>query len=583
MTEDDFSSVNQLVSVLLKDFVLRICIEIALGVLYAWSGEPEIALVWIILVLPAECLEIVLHRSMVRADQLTRWHLYGQFAVSLIGGGVWCATGVYLWMTGNVVHMVAGLAAIVGVYMHVTFKYVDWRKGLVIAALPPSLALMSLGWLTAGLKLDTGQMVLLVFSFGGLMYYMYIVSSASVNKQTQLKRALNAAATASQSKSIFLANMSHEIRTPLNGVLGMADLLHRSDLKPAQKEMVGIIRSSGDTLNRVIDDILDISKIEAGHLTLESEVFELGDLVQTVAATSELRAREKGLSFSCHFDRGKDLHFFGDALRLKQVISNLVSNAIKFTSVGSVILEMEAVPSEDKLTCDLSFTVTDTGPGLSEEEQSRIFQPFVQVDGSMSRKHGGSGLGLSIVHQISELMSGKLSVESRKGEGATFRFVCRMPLADEETVRAHNSEPEVSSLIVPVRGGNPTILVAEDHHFNRRVLELMLSDFDVDLVFAEDGIAAVQAYRDARFDLVLMDIQMPGIDGVEALELIRRFETEAGLKRVPVVALTANAMKHQVDDYKRAGFDTHLAKPINIEELVSVVNTCLRPNTASLG
>ena len=575
MTDEDFESAEALMGVLLTDLYLRLGIEIALAFLFAWSGEPVIAVVWLILVIPGELSEVYLHHRLVKAGEISARFLIGQFGVSLLGGSIWSMTGVFLWSTGNIAHMAGGLCMIIGVYMHVTFKYSDWTKGAIIGAVPPTLAMFCLPFIPTAAAMTLAEKSLLTFGLAGLMYYVLTVSAGSISKQIQLRRALADASAANRSKSVFLANMSHEIRTPMNGVLGMAELMNRTQLTTGQQEMVNIIQDSGDTLIRVIDDILDLSKIEAGHLTLDEQVFDLGDLIRTISATSEMRAREKSLNFSCRYETGKNLHFLGDPYRLRQVIGNLVSNAIKFTSDGSVTLELEADCAPDNAECVLTVRVIDTGPGLSKDEQIQIFKPFVQVDGSMSRQHGGTGLGLAIARQLSGLMNGKLSVVSRLGEGATFTFVCTLPVIEADNIDGSVTGSDQSSIIISRSARRPHILVVEDHVYNRRVMELMLGEFDVDLEFAINGAEAVEACRIAEYDLVLMDIQMPGISGTEALDLIREYESVAGRSQVPIIALTANAMKHQVDNYIRAGFSGHLPKPVIIEDLVSTVNSAL--------
>lgn len=382
-----------------------------------------------------------------------------------------------------------------------------------------------------------------------------------------------AASAANEFKSIFLANMSHEIRTPMNGVLGMADLLGRTSLSPQQQEMVDVIQTSGGTLIGVIDDILDLSKIEAGHLALETEEFSLNELVSTISTASDMAAREKNLIFTCAYQPDPNNYFIGDALRLRQVIGNLLSNAIKFTSEGEIALDVSVQPMEGSEACNLIVKVRDTGPGLSEADLEQIFRPFVQADGSMTRRHGGTGLGLAIVTHIAGIMQGEVSVQSKVGEGSEFTFQC--PLLRAESRAADKAPDEPVDGIVAVHGQRPSILVADDHRLNRRLLELMLGEMDVDVTFVEDGSKAVDICETLTFDLVLMDIQMPGLNGVEAFRHIREHERKAGRKPVPMIAMTANAMKHQVEEYMSAGFDRHLPKPIMIEDLLGSINAAL--------
>ncbi len=575
MTEEDHRASEALGAVLVKDLVFRIGIELVLVVLWALCGQVEFALIWLALVVPAEFGEVVLEQLKKRDKNPGDGYLYGQFFVSLFGGGTWAGGGVYLWSTGDIVLMASGLLMVVGVTAHVTFKYSDWIKGAIVAAIPPLTGLLALALLPMPFVITVPERILIIVAIGGLIYYMLIVAVADVQKQIKLKQALAAASEASRTKSIFLANMSHEIRTPMNGVLGMAEMLGRTQLDGNQKEMVSVIRSSGDALIGVIDDILDLSKIEAGHLELDHQAFWVHDLVRNLVITSELSAHAKGLEFRIIWNEEKPLCLEGDVLRLRQIVGNLLSNAIKFTEDGVVTLSVKADVLEDKGVCGLSFAVADTGSGLSDADQARIFEPFVQVDDSLSRRHGGSGLGLSISHRIAAMMNGSLGVRSKKGEGAEFSFFCELPLADDCETASEIDIEDTTGDVGQTHGHRPRVLVAEDHAHNRRVLQLMLATMSVDVCFVEDGRQAVNAYENGEFDLLLLDIQMPELTGVEALHEIRRIDAERRRQAVPALALTANAMKHQVDEYIAAGFNGHVAKPIVVETLVNTMNDAL--------
>ena len=576
-TEEDFNSAMAMSRVLVQDLVFRLGIELVLAALFLWAGRPVLAGFWLLAIIPSELAEVILCNAMQKVDRARPSHLYFQFAVSICGGTSWAACGAYLWSTEETALMAAGLLMIVGVAMHVAFKYSDWLKGAAVAAIPPMLALIALAVMPNTFAANLAERLLVIFGIAGLIYYMFIVAAGNFAKQRQLRQAWMAASEASEAKSTFLATMSHEIRTPMNGVLGMAELLDRSDLNERQAEMVKIIRSSGDTLIGVIDDILDLAKIEAGHEALDPHPFSLNDLVRTVIVTSEMSAHAKGLSFSVFRNNEHDLQLVGDALRLRQIIGNLVSNAIKFTSEGEVRLEVLTRTDELSDSCHLTLRVIDSGPGLTPDEQARIFNPFIQGDGSATRRHGGTGLGLSIAAHFAELMQGRLQVFSRRGEGATFTFSCDLPFASL-VHQAQTEEVSKASSTQLLRADErpPRVLVAEDHPFNRRVLAMMLDAMEVDLQFAIDGQQAVEACRDERFDIILMDIQMPGVSGVEALKLIRAQEAEDQLEPVPIIALTANAMKHQVAEYIAAGFDGHLPKPVSIEALYNTLTGCLR-------
>lgn len=575
LSEEDYIDAEAMSSVLVKDLIFRLTIEFVLASLFVAIGRPWLAFFWLVAIIPSELAEVLICRMMDRAEKLKPHHLLAQFSVSLAGGSTWSICGAYLWTTGETVTMASGLLMIIGVAMHVAFKYSDWLKGAIVAAIPPIGALISIAFLPGSVEASMAEHALLIFGLAGLMYYMLVVAAGNFSKQRQLRRAWLAASEANEAKSVFLATMSHEIRTPMNGVLGMAELLERTELNSQQSEMVHIIRASGDTLIGVIDDILDLSKIEAGHAALDIHAFCLNELIETLALTSEMSARAKGLSFSAVRNEDASYILFGDALRLRQIIGNLVANAIKFTVTGGVKVEVFTQSDAATGSCRLTIHVRDTGPGLSVEEQARIFDPFVQGDGSLARRHGGTGLGLAIASQFALLMGGELEVISRSGEGATFSFSCDLPLATETDIARESSREVHDETLGLNEARRPTVLVAEDHPFNRRVLELMLSAMNVDLHFAEDGRAAVAACADQHFDAVLMDIQMPGLSGVEALKQIRQNERERSLSPIPVIALTAHAMKHQVAEYRAAGFDDHLPKPVNIDALYLALHKAL--------
>lgn len=281
------------------------------------------------------------------------------------------------------------------------------------------------------------------------------------------------------------------------------------------------------------------------------------------------------MKFSCMVETHGQTHFSGDALRLRQVIGNLVSNAVKFTGEGEVKLELEARPRDSTPDWLLVVKVTDTGPGMDSAHINDVFRPFVQADDSMSRQHGGTGLGLSIAYDIARAMNGDIEVKSKLGEGSVFTFTCPLQTIEQPLGEPSEQSDGLDTQASAEADRRPFILVAEDHPVNRRMLEIMLESLEVDVAFAEDGNAAVQACRESRFDLVLMDIQMPGLSGVEALQRIHEEERAAGEVLTPMIALTANAMTHQVKSYLEAGFDGFLAKPFSIEELIEAINKVL--------
>jgi PAS domain S-box-containing protein len=380
-----------------------------------------------------------------------------------------------------------------------------------------------------------------------------------------LKAALAEAEAATQAKSAFLANMSHEIRTPLNGVIGVADLLGRSGLDANQLELVEIIRECGATLNRMLMDVLDLSKIEAGKLTLSPEPFHLGKLTRSVVGLMRPTAEDKGLSFHCEIDPAADRAVTGDPVRLRQILCNLLSNAIKFTDSGTVTLRIMGAGPERFV-----FEVEDTGIGFDETVKRRLFGRFQQADDSINRRFGGTGLGLAISRQLASTMGGELDCVSAPGQGARFTLVLPLgaihetPAAPETPADAEGDDASRSDLRLKV-------LVADDHAVNRKVAELTLQSVGATAYLANDGEAAVQLFREQPFDLVLMDMNMPRMDGLAATRAIRSLEAAEGRTSVPIVMLTGNTSDAHVAEAMAAGADAHLSKPLQPAALVSTI------------
>ncbi|MBI1684999.1 ATP-binding protein [Caulobacter hibisci] len=370
------------------------------------------------------------------------------------------------------------------------------------------------------------------------------------------------AESASRAKSEFLANMSHEIRTPLNGILGMTQVMAREALAPDQRERLEIIGASGATLLEILNDVLDLSKIEAGRMELDEAPFDLEATVRLAVAPYAPLAAEKDLSLSLTVDEAAAGLWLGDAARLRQILGNLVVNAVKFTDLGGVKIAVE------RRETGLRFTVVDTGEGVSEEDSERIFKAFTQADASSTRRHGGTGLGLTISRTLAERMGGTIWLDSWLGAGATFGVDLPLVPVIEDGAAADAEAPPAPS---PPRSAL-RILAAEDNPVNQAVLKALLAPFDIDLRLVDDGEQAVAAYQaDPAVDLILMDIQMPVLNGLAAAEAIRRFEAEQGLEAAPIIAVTANAMPHQVETYLTAGMTGFVAKPLKLGDLLAAI------------
>ena len=388
----------------------------------------------------------------------------------------------------------------------------------------------------------------------------------------ELERRRVEAERANAAKSQFLANMSHEIRTPLNGVIALADALSATDLTAGQREMVGLVRASGGTLERLLTDILDLSKIEAGKLDIKAEVFNLREVIRMAAHVILAQAREKNLAFSVEFEGATEGHFVGDAVRIAQMVTNLASNAVKFTSHGGVTICVHVSDARGADTpATLTITVNDTGIGFDAEAGHRLFGRFEQADSSITKTFGGTGLGLAITRSLSRAMDGDVTATSVLGAGSTFRIV--LPL--QRTLTPAAEGPSVGSAQPAGAWSHLEILVVEDNALNRRVVQLLLGSTGARLTFAEDGAQGVAAFQAGRFDVVLMDMQMPVMDGLTATRRIRTLEKQAAAMATPIIILSANAMDDHIREANSAGADLHVAKPFTAESLCAGIRQAL--------
>jgi PAS domain S-box-containing protein len=406
------------------------------------------------------------------------------------------------------------------------------------------------------------------------LFFTVIVRDVTerLDARRAMVEALRAAETANEAKSAFLATMSHEIRTPLNGILGMAQAMDVAQLSELQREQLDVIRQSGEVLLAILNDVLDLAKIEAGKIELERIEFDLGKLAAGAQAAFTAIANKKGLSFSLALEGGEG-RYRGDPTRIRQILYNLISNALKFTAAGAVNVTAEHANGR------LRLSVADTGVGIEQEAQAHLFEPFVQADNSTTRRHGGTGLGLAICRQLAELMGGSISVQSQIGEGST--FIVELPLEKlgsrpaPAPAATDGAARELAPQLPPLR-----VLAAEDNPTNRLVLKTILNQVGVQPTFAEDGVQAVAAWEAGDFDVILMDIQMPKLSGPDAARAIRGREAELGRRRTLIVALTANAIAHQHETYLAAGMDSVLTKPLEIPKLLALLHEIAEATTA---
>jgi signal transduction histidine kinase/AmiR/NasT family two-component response regulator len=413
----------------------------------------------------------------------------------------------------------------------------------------------------------------LIESFNALLDRLHANDRELRDTMQALVIARDDAEAANVQKSQFLANMSHEIRTPLNGVLAMAQVMAIGDLTEQQRERVDVIRSSGDALLTILNDILDVSKIEAGKLELEIVEFEFDSLVRATVGGFAAVAESKGVDLSLEFQPAATGPRLGDPARFRQIVSNLVSNAVKFTQNGSVRVTVDGLGADG--ADGVRLAVHDTGIGIPEEKLPLLFQKFTQLDASTTRRFGGTGLGLSICQELTAKMDGRIWAESRPGEGATFFVEIPLP-------KAVAGDDASDDQALPEDQGRPLrILAAEDNPTNQMVLSTILDIFGAEVRIVENGRLVVEAWAHGEQDVILMDIQMPEMDGIAATREIRRAEAESGRIRTPIIALSANAMAHQVEEYMAAGMDGHVSKPIELGKLHAALEMALAARQAS--
>ena len=392
--------------------------------------------------------------------------------------------------------------------------------------------------------------------------------------EAEIIKAKEEAEAANAAQSQFLANMSHEIRTPMNGVMGMLQLMQMTELTEEQKEYIRVSQTSSDALLVVINDILDYSKIGAGKMELEKTAFNLGTVINDAVSLFKLSAQKKGLIIEVSIERDVPDNLIGDPFRLRQILSNLMGNAVKFTNEGQIDISIRKIEERSNRKIKLEFVVKDTGIGIPPDKTDVLFKSFSQVDNSNTRKYGGTGLGLTISKSLVELMAGEIWVESREGEGSSFYFTCILEMAG---VEKGPTEPSEEKQVEYQKENELRLLLTEDDAVSRMVVEQFARRKGWKVTLAENGKEAVDMFQRMSFDAILMDVQMPVIDGYSATGIIRQKETLIN-RRTPIIGMTAYALKGDKGKCLEAGMDDYISKPVNIDEFYATVELWTRNN-----
>jgi len=501
--------------------------------------------------------------------------------VRVLATTIYAVAAYALIIKGGFAQHLFAFALISASLVNVLLRYYRSPPILLASVLPYVVILGSVGFSLARTALAQGHgLAAMVSLFTIAMFVLQFWSARAqlVSSWAELLAAREkaeererAAESASRAKSCFLATMSHELRTPLNGVLGMAQALSASDLSRAQREQVTVIRRSGQGLLAVLDDLLDFSKIEAGVLELNLAEFDLEHLTRGVVAAYRPVCEKKGLTFDfevCEAARGR---YLGDSARIRRALYSLCDNAAKFTQAGGVTLRVNAEGGQ------LVFCVADTGIGIADEDLAHLFEEFFQADSTLKRRYGGAGVGLAICSEYTSLMGGVIEAASKFGEGSNFTI--RLPLPSVGTA-PETPQSEDAPATQAERPAELRVLAAEDNATNQLVLKTLLASAGIVPTMVVNGREAVDAWEAEAWDIILMDIQMPELDGIEATRAIRQREVDSGRARTPIVAVTANAMTHQVADYDAAGFDGVVAKPIEIAKLFAAMDQALEQDEA---
>ena len=570
----------ELIKRLRDDLPSRALAAIGFTGLLLWGIDGLAAIIWFAFFALNEGLELFIGSRSSKDPKKGALNRNLFCANMVFGSCVWVVGALALVKTGEIGPLIIGLAILVGALTHVISTSLTYLPGFLAAALPLVMGIISV----PGIMIVSGaypDAAIFQASIAMIFLLTYSLSAAyqSWQRETKLAKTLVAVSLASDAKSQFLATMSHEIRTPLNGIVGLSEVLNTTKLNASQQEMVNLVRTSGETLERLVSDVLDSAKIEADKLELCLAPFDLRETIETAAHTFRTRAEEKAVAFNLEIHPEAEGRYLGDAVRIRQIISNLTSNAVKFTEKGQVDIQVDALQIDGE-SVELRIQVSDTGIGFDPKASQHLFNRFEQADNSISRRFGGTGLGLSICKSLCELMDGSISATSQLGSGS--RFEVRIQVKYAEALKTGLRLPmglinDDTAFLNEASVGSTglRVLVAEDNPINQKVITFMLEPMGMTPVMAANGREALDLFKVGSFDLILMDMMMPEMDGLAATQAIRVWEKENNLPRTPIAMLSANAMSEHVKAALAAGCDVHIAKPVTPAALVTGMTEAL--------
>jgi signal transduction histidine kinase/CheY-like chemotaxis protein len=550
-----------------RELGLRLGFAVLIAFAAAYASSPLLPAAWLAAVVASQVLNAALGLGAARDPGFapTRAWEGGYLVSQAVNSVVFASIGPFLWFQCGAEGPLLALVVLMGGLLNIGTQPATTGRLLWCGVAPYALTLGALPIVTLLRDPHASAVEMGFLDVGAGLYLLHVLRAVRRRDEAarETAEALQHAEQASAAKSTFLATMSHEIRTPLNGVLGMAQAMERDRLSATQRKRLGVIRQSGSVLLTLLNDLLDISKVESGRLELEDGLLDLQEMADQARDAFAALAANKGVGLAVEVSPDAAGVWRTDPTRVRQILYNLLSNAVKFTERGSVTATLD-LDAEGRLR----IQVRDTGVGIPAADLPSLFGRFVQGDASVTRRFGGSGLGLAISRELARLMGGDLTAESTAGVGSTFTAV--LPLT--RGVRPQAREDERHE---PIDVSGLRAVVAEDNETNRLVIATILDQLGMVARLAVDGSEALEAWRTEAWDLVLMDIQMPVMDGVEATRRIREIERDERRPHTPIVALTANAMSHHLAEYAAAGFDAVATKPIQIAALLAAIQTAM--------